>query len=194
VRLAALPSALLCALTLAACGNTLQSRPISHSALESLIVSPHPVYWAGASFNGLAIIEATHDPGGAASLEYGNCLVGGQGVCVPPLRIITSPDNSFLPGGSTPSRPLAIRGVPAVLTQAGRTITIPTGGVVVDIYASTRRIARAAAQTIVPINEAGAPEAALPAPLPNTGFAETPLPSQVPSPLRAPAQQPSGHS
>ncbi len=193
MRVAVLPVAVLCTLALAACGNTLQTSPISHSALESLIVSPHPVYWAGATFSGLAITEATRDPGGAASLEYGNCLEGGQGVCVPPLRIVTSPDNSFLPGGSAPSRATAIRGVPAVLTQGGRTITIATGGVVVDIYASTPQIAQAAAQTVVPINEAGAPEGTLPPPQPNTGFAETPLPSQVPSPLRAPVAQGGGH-
>jgi hypothetical protein len=37
----------------------------------------------------------------------------------------------------------------------------------------------------VAINEAGAPQAPLPARLPDTGFGSTPLPSQVPSPLRA---------
>ncbi len=194
MRLIVLPLAALCALALVACGDTLQTSPISHSSLESLIVSPHPVYWAGAAFNGLAITETTRDPGGAASLEYGNCLEGGQGVCVPPLRIVTSPDNSFLPGGAAPSRPTSIRGVPAVLTQAGTTITIPTGGVVVDIYAATAKLARAAAQAVVPINEAGVPEGALPPPQPNTGFAQTPLPSQVPSPLRAPGQQSPRHS
>jgi hypothetical protein len=56
---------------------------------------------------------------------------------------------------------------------------------VVDIYAKDRRLAGAAAQTLVPINGVGAPESALPAPLPDTGFADTPLPSQVPSPVHA---------
>jgi hypothetical protein len=64
------------------------------------------------------------------------------------------------------------------------TIEIPTGGVVVDIYAKDPRLAGAAARAIVPINAAGAPEAPLPAPLPDTGFGETPLPSQIPSLLR----------
>jgi hypothetical protein len=36
---------------------------------------------------------------------------------------------------------------------------------------------------MVPINGIGAPEAALPRRLPDSGYGETPLPSQVPSPL-----------
>jgi hypothetical protein len=185
VRPLALSLALVCALALSACGDTLQTRPISHSVLESLIVSPYPVYWAGAKFRGMAITDASHDPGGALSIQYGHCLQGGQGVCDPPLRVITSPDNSFLPGGSTPSRAAPIRGVPAVISQGGRTIVMPTAGVVLDIYASSAALARAAAETAVPINEAAVPGGALPAPLPDTGFGETPLPSQTPSPLRA---------
>ncbi len=48
-------------------------------------------------------------------------MQGGQGYCVPPLRIVTSPDNSFLPGGSLPR---AARGDPRratrVLAQRGQ--------------------------------------------------------------------------
>ena len=153
--------------------------------LESMLVAPYPVYWLGGSFHGLAITEGTHDPSGAFSIEYGDCLEGGQGTCVPPLRVVTSPDNSFLPGGSAASRAARLRGVAASWPWAGRTIVIPTGGVVVDIYAKDARLADAAAQTIVPINAGGAPGAPLAAPLPDTGFADAPLPSQTPSPLRA---------
>ncbi len=126
-----------------------------------MIAAPFPVYWLGGSFEGMPIGEATYDPSGSYSLQYGNCLEGGQGTCVPPLRIVTSPDNSFLPGGSTPSRRARIRGVDALLAQAGRTIVIATAGVVVDIYATNARAAAAAARTAVPINELGAPEAPL---------------------------------
>jgi hypothetical protein len=97
---------------------------------------------------------------------------------------VTSPDNSFLPGGLSSTRQTLIRGVSALLAQAGRTVIIPTAGVVVDIYAHDPGLARAAAQTVVPINAVGAPEATLPARLPDTGFASTPLPSQMPSSLR----------
>ena len=174
----------LCALALGGCGNALQDQPIGHNTLENVLLASHPVYWLGGSFEGLAITEVTNDPGGATSIQYGDCLEGGQGFCVSPLRVVTSPDNSFLPGGSIPSRRTRIRGVPAVLTQSGATIALATGAVVVDVYATNPHTARAAARTMVPINEAGAPEAALAVARPNSGFAETPLPRQVPPPLR----------
>ncbi len=185
VRLAAATSAVLCCvLALSACANTVQQQPVSHALLEDLIVAPFPVYWLGASFHGIAITEATHDPSGAFTISYGVCLTGGEGACVPPLRIVSSPDNSFLPGGSAPSRPRRIRGAQAVIAQAGNAIVIPTAGIVVDIFAASARTAAAAAREMVPINQLSAPEAPLPARLPNTGFAATPLPSQVPNPLR----------
>lgn len=174
-----------CALALGACGDTLQDRPIAHNTLESLLVAPYPVYWLGHSFQGMQITEASHDPSGAFSVQYGDCVVGGQSTCVPPLRVVTSPDNSFIAGGSTPQTTAVLRGAPAVLALRGRTIAIPTGGVVVSVYADSARLALAAAHTLVPINEIGEPGAPLPARVPDTGFGSTPLPSQVPSPLRA---------
>lgn len=173
----------MCALTLCACANTLQDRPIPHNLLEDLILAPFPVYWLGGSFQRMAVSETTHDPSGAFSIQYGNCSQGGEGNCVPPLRVVSSPDNSFLPGGATPSRNTRIRGVQAVLAQGGSTIVLATGAVVVDIYAANARTARAAAETVVPINAVGAPDAPLPAALANSGFGETPLPTQLPRPL-----------
>ncbi len=181
--LLALCACVLCALSLSACANTLQSTPIPHNELEGMIGAPFPVYWLGGSFHGLAVSEVTHDPSGSYSVQYGNCLEGGEGSCVPQLRIVTSPDNSFLPGGQAPSANARIRGVRAQLTLSGRTIVMPTGPVIVDIYAASARTAAAAARTAVPINAVGAPETPLPAALPNTGFGDTPLPSQVPAPL-----------
>jgi hypothetical protein len=178
--------ATLCVLALGACGNSVQDQPIGHNILESALLTPYPVYWLGGSFQGLQITEVAQDPSGAMSFQYGDCLVGGQGTCVPPLRVVTSPDNSFLPlGAFTARRRTRVRGVDAVLAQGDETVEIPTGGVVVDIYATSPRLAAAAAQTIVPINATGEPEASLPAQAPDTGFADTPLPSQMPSPLRA---------
>jgi hypothetical protein len=173
------------ALALGACGDTLQDRPIAHNTLEGLLVAPYPVYWAGRSFHGKQITEAAHDPGGAFTLQYGDCVEGGQSTCVPALRVVTSPDNSFVAGGSAARRITQLRGVAAVVAGQGQTIEIPTAGVVVGIYANSPRLAAAAAQTIVPINEIGVPGAALPARLPDTGFGSTPLPSQMPSSLRA---------
>jgi hypothetical protein len=177
-------AAVACGVALCSCSNTLQDRPIPHNILEGLIEAPFPVYWLGGSFEGMAISEAEHDPSGAYSVQYGNCLAGGQGNCVPPLRVVSSPDNSFLPGGATPTTRIRIRGIEALLAQRDRTIVLASGGVVVDVYATNAHTAAAAARTLVPINARGAPEAPLPAALPNTGFGATPLPSQVPAPLR----------
>jgi hypothetical protein len=186
VRPAVLAAVGLCAALLCACGDTLQAKPIPHNILESMIVSPFPVYWAGASFQKLAITDAAHDPGGAFSVQYGNCLQGGQGVCVSPLKIVTSPDNSFIPGGPGAGRTTRVRGAPALIARGGRTIVIATGAVVVDIYATTPVLAASAAREIVPINTPAAPQAQLPARLPDSGFAARPLPSQTPPRLGAP--------
>jgi len=178
--------ATLCVLALGGCANAVQDQPVAHNILENVLLMPYPVYWLGGSFEGHHITEVVHDPGGATSIQYGDCLEGGQGTCVAPLQVVTSPDNSFLPGGaSAPRRAVGIRGVAAVSAQGGRTVEIPTGGVVVDIYAATARLAASAAQSVVPINAVGEPQARLPARLADTGFATTPLPAQTPSPLRA---------
>jgi hypothetical protein len=174
------------AVALAGCGDTLQARPIPHNTLETLLAAPYPVYWLGRSFRGLALSEATHDPSGAFTVQYGACKQGGQGTCLPPLRLVTSPDNSFIPGGAAARKPGTIRGVRAQLTPDGRTIVLATGPVVVGIYALDTALAAAAAATIVPINDVGSPGAPLPAALPDTGFAESPLPAQMPAPLAAP--------
>ena len=185
VRLVVLSLAALCALAIGGCADTLQDRPIPHNLLESLIVAPVPVYWLGASFHGLAVTDAVHDPSGAFSVQYGDCVEGGQASCVPPLRVVSSPDNSFLPGGATPRRVTSLRSVQAVSADGGRAIEIATGPVVVDVYARDPRVAAAAARTLTPINRVGAPEGPLPASLPDTGFGRTPLPSQVPPPVHA---------
>jgi hypothetical protein len=179
--------AVLCLLCLDACGNTIQDQPIPHNELEGLLLAPYPVYWLGGAFHGLHITEASRDPSGAFTVQYGDCLEGGQSTCVPPLKVITSPDNGFVPGeGSGAARASAsLRGVRGYLAARGQAVSIATGGVVLDIYAKTPALARAAAVTAVPINYPGVPGTPLAAPLPNTGFGSRPLPSQVPNPLRA---------
>ncbi|HEY7960775.1 MAG TPA: hypothetical protein VID29_02530 [Solirubrobacteraceae bacterium] len=185
----ALTPIVLCALALGACGDTIQDQPIARSSLEPLIGTQHnPVYWLGSAFRNLAITEAAHDPGGAYTLRYGDCTVGGQYTCVTPLSIVTSPDNSFLPGPATARRELKLRGVRGVVAQQGATIEIATGGVVVEIQAENPRLARAAAQAMTPINRAGLPGAPLPPPLPDTGFAATPLAAQLPPGARLPGR------
>jgi hypothetical protein len=175
--------AALCALGAGGCGNTLQDQPIPHNSLETFELASYPVYWLGASFHGLAITETNNDPSGSFTIQYGNCLEGGQSTCVPPLKVITSPDNSFVPGETT-SASITLRGVRAFVAGGGTTVAIATGPVVVDIYAHTRALAHAAAEAVVPINYPGAPGARLAAPLPNTGYGARALPIQVPLPLQ----------
>lgn len=172
------------ALLIGGCGNTLQTKPIPHNLLENLIVAPFPVYWLGGHFQGLAVTEAGEDASGAFTVQYGNCLAGGEGRCEPPLVLITSPDNSFLPGGESASSGAILRGVPALLNNSGRAISIPTGPVVVDIDAQQRSLALAAAREMVTINQPGSPGQPLPTRLPNTGYASKPLPFQLPSKVR----------
>ena len=98
-----------------------------------------------------------------------------------PLQIVTSPDNGFLPGGGAVQRAVLIRGVRGRSALGGRALTLPTGGVVVDLYARNPALARAAAETMVSINTLSAPGAPLAPPLPDTGYGERPLPSQQPA-------------
>jgi len=176
------------ALTLAAvaggCGNTVPVQSIPHNQLESMIVAPFRVYWLGGSFRGLTVQQVSHDPGGAYSVQYGGCLTGGQGTCLPPLLVVTSPEDTFVPGGSARTRQVLLRGVPALEAHGGRVVMIPTGNVVVDIFAANPPLARSAARNVVPINAPGAPGAALPAPVRTEAFGRRPFSSQVPSPLR----------
>lgn len=174
--------ALIGAGALAGCGDTLQDQPIGPAPLESVIVkSRFPVYWLGLRFGGLRATGVTSDPGGAVTIQYGDCAVGGQYTCVTPLSIVTSPDNSFVPGGSAHSKAVRVRGVRASSLDGGKMISVPTGQVVVSVYADSAALARAAAQTMVALGEAVVPGAPLPARRPDTGFDRAPLPSQLPS-------------
>ena len=178
----ALCALLLAAIALAACGDTLQDKPIPHNELEGLIAEPFPVYWLGDRFHGFQITEASQDPGGSATIQYGDCLEGGQSTCVTPVRVVTSPDNSFIPGGQAPRHTTLVRGVPATVAEGGKAILFATGPVVVAIYAVRPSLAEAASEAVVPINAPASPGAALPGRLPDTRFRGKPLPSQLLSP------------
>lgn len=170
------------AFTLAACADTLQDQPTPPSALEPLVMQEaFLVYWLGGSFHKLSITHIGRNPSGAYEIQYGDCTVGGESVCATPLEIVTSPDNSFLPGGGAAQSAVSVRGVRGRATQGGRALSLPTGPVVVDLYASTPALARAAAQTMVAINGPGVPGAPLASPRPHSGYDERPLPVQQPA-------------
>lgn len=164
------------AIGLGACGDTLQTRPMRERDLAHAAEEPaFPVYWLGRSFQGMRITRLDRDPSGAYIVEYGNCAQGGQDNCVPPLRVVTSPDNSFVPGGLVKRTATSIRGRRASLVEGGRLLELATGTVVVSVFAQTPALARAAAQLMEPINQPGAPGTPLPAPLPDTHFDQIPI-------------------
>lgn len=176
VRVGAGALAALAALALSACGDTLQTKSVQETDLDYAASEPaFPVYWLGRSFEGLPVTTVDRDPGGAYLIAYGNCVVGGQDTCVTPLLVITSPDNSFLPGGVAGRALVRVRGRMAALAQGGRTIQLATGVVVVSIFAQTPTLARAAAQLIDPINQRGSLGRDLPPPLPDTQFDQVPI-------------------
>jgi hypothetical protein len=174
--------ALACALGVGACGNTLQDQRVAPGILEPLVAQEQfPVYWLGGTFRGLGITRVARDASGAYEIQYGNCTVGGESACATPLEVVTSPDNSFLPGGETPRRRVTIRGVRGVAAAGGQTLAVATGGVVVDVYADSPTLAQGAAAEMVAIGAPGTPGAPLPRPLPDTGYAARPLLSQQPT-------------
>lgn len=170
-----------CAVVLVSCGDTLQDQPIGPSPMESVIVkSRFPVYWLGQRFDGMRVTGVLIDPGGAVTLRYGDCLVGGQFTCVTPLELISSPDNSFVPGEGEVGATRLLRGAVALSTQSGRVLAIRTGSVVVSVRADNAALALRAARLMAPVNKVGLPLQPLPAAAPDTGFGRLPLPSQLP--------------
>ena len=182
MRRFALPIVLLaCTAALSSCGDTLQDQSIGPHPLESVIVdSRFPVYWLGQKFDGMRITGVLIDPGGAVTLRYGDCLVGGQFTCVTPLSLVTSPDNSFIPGAATVGRIRMVRSAEALSTQGGRTLALRTGSVVVSVRAQQPALALRATRLMAPVNKVGLPLQPLPAAAPDTGFDRLPLPSQLP--------------
>lgn len=154
-----------CACSLGACADALQYQTLgTRAALAAVSTRAYPVYWLGRAFHGLPLSGLTHDSGGAYTMAYGVCVIGGQNTCVTALRVVTSPDNSFVPGGSQGRSEAVIRGRRALLADRGATIELASGSVVLDIYANSARLAYEAARDLFPINAPGAPRVVLPAP------------------------------
>jgi hypothetical protein len=124
------------------------------------------VYWVGRSFDGIPLTAADtqrdYDAAVGERVYYGNCdkpksIVSTAG-CQLPLEIATvdyrtidSRENIGL-GTRTDT---AIRGVPAVIFDAGKSIQIYTAELAIDIYADTAARALAAAAAVVPMNRPG---------------------------------------
>jgi len=158
------------AVTLTGCASTLQLQPLYDRDLTHAAAAPYSVYWVGRAFEGMPVSFAAPQTGGSVLITYGNCVVGGQSTCLRALEIVTSHDNSFVPGAQHATAHRLIRGRLAVIGNGGRTIEIATGAVVVDIDANTPALAQATAESMTPLNRPGAPGQTLPAALPPNGF------------------------
>ncbi len=178
---------MLCALALGSCADTIQDQPVGPAPLETVMVkSRYPVYWLGLRFHGMQITSVTIDPAEAVTIRYGDCVLGGQYTCVTPIAIVSSPDNSFIPGSGATAGSLPIRGATASVASGGATLAIATGGIVVSVYGRNAGLARAVATAMAPVNEVGLPGAPLPAATADTGVDRVPLPSEVPAGVSVP--------
>jgi hypothetical protein len=173
------------------CGDTLQDQQIAMSIMEPLVTQARfPVYWLGGAYEGLKITRATRDAGGAYDIQYGDCTKGGESECTVPLEIVTSPDNSFVPGGEAAGRTIGLRDTKARESEAGRAISTATGPVVVSVYAKSAKLARSAAETMVAIGAPQAPGGPLEPAGPPTPYGEEPLPAQQPPAAPTGAEEP----
>lgn len=174
-----------CAALLSGCGDTIQDQPISNTTLEQLVaVEGFPVYWLGTRFRGMKLTSIAEDPGGAYTLQYGDCVGGGPTTCRTPIEVISSPDNAFLPSAGVRTSKTTIRGAHGILAQHGAVVELRTGPIVLDVRALKRPLALAAVNAIVPINAPGGPGQPLPAAVPDTGFGEHAMESQRPGTVR----------
>ncbi len=159
----------------AGCGDTIQTPPVTDRSLLSA-AGEHlfPVYWVGRAFEGMPVTGVTRDDGGAFTINYGTCRQGGQYNCTPPLMIVTTPDNSFLPAHPPDTTRELIRGRNAAIASDGATVEIATGHVVIDVYANNAALARQATIAMSPINLPGDPIVTLPSPESDTGYERQP--------------------
>jgi hypothetical protein len=124
---------------------------------------PFTVYWVGRSFDGVPLTAADTRKDYVATVGervyYGNCdkpkSVLSTAGCQLPLEIATvkyRAINSRGNEGLGTRTNTVIRGVPAVVFDAGRSIQLYTGRLAIDIYADTRVRALGAARAVVPMN------------------------------------------
>jgi hypothetical protein len=147
--------------------------PVSAQELAGGETFPYyKLYWVGRYFYGhpLTAVDglANYDPAVGQSVYYGNCSSGGgllgEGSCKLPLQVTTGiyTPHSNRDLGRQQNR--VIRGVPASIYNAGRSIELYTGHLSIEIAANTAADALRAARSLRPLNAPGAPGEALPEP------------------------------
>jgi hypothetical protein len=155
------------------CGT---SHPRSLSVRELAEAQTFPyyrVYWAGPSFDGYPITAADGLRGYIErigdSVYYGDCVkskgIFGGGSCQLPLQVTTVIYRLHSNSALGPQRNLLVRGVPATVYDAGRSIEIYTGRLAIDVFSDTFAHAIAATAQLLPINAPGTASGALELPV-----------------------------
>jgi hypothetical protein len=148
---------------LAGC-TTHPAPPISDSDLQlSREFGLYTFYWVGRSFDGIDLTAADakrdYDATVGMRVYYGNCaksssILSTSG-CRLPLEIATVLYRPHSNVGLGPLRETVIRDAPAVVFNGGSSIEVYTGHLAIDINAENPRLARAAAEALVPLNRTG---------------------------------------
>ena len=166
--------ALLAGLGLAIAGCTTgPPPPVSPQELAGGELFPFfRVYWVGRYFLSQPLTAVdnreTYIPSIGESVDYGTCatqggLLGG-GPCQVPLQITTLVYVPHVNRSLGEQRNAVIRGVPAVVYDQGRQITLYSGHLEIDLSAGTEAGASAAANLLRPLNAPGSSTEALPPP------------------------------
>jgi hypothetical protein len=141
----------------------------------------YKVYWGGRDFLGHPLTAvggiANYNPINGESVYYGTCASGGgllgEGMCNLPLLVTTL---VFVPHSNRPLGPQQnrlIRGVPATLSNHGRSIELYSGHLAIQLTSDTPEHALLAAHMLRPLNASGEPGEALPPPTYCPGFVGT---------------------
>jgi len=175
-RLAGLVAFLCAALSLSACG-THAPLPITSSINSQELVQAEffpyfRVYWDGLHFGGLTLTAAdgvqNYNPAIGESLQYGNCDPGHgplhTGGCVLPLQVSTVVWHPHSNAGFGVQTNILVRGVPATVFNAGKSIEVYTGKQAIDVFADSSARAMAAALALRALNAPGSAQGPLPPP------------------------------
>jgi hypothetical protein len=153
---------------------TSHPRPIAAGGLGEAETFPYyRVYWVGPSFAGQPLVAADGQKGYIStvgdSVYYGDCVHGkgvfGGGSCLLPLQVTTVIYQLHSNATLGPQRNLVVRGVPATVYDAGRSIELYTGRVAIDIFSNSFSHALAATTELLPVNAPGSASGDLPPPI-----------------------------
>jgi hypothetical protein len=173
-RRAAVIGALSLAVTIAGGCATTHPPPLNAQALADAETFPYfKIYWVGRRFGAIPLtaVDGTNGYSTAIgdSVYNGDCVrdkgVLGGGNCLLPLQVTTVIYRLHSNAALGAQRNTVIRGVPATIYDAGRSIEIYSGRVAIDISSDTFAHALSAAERLRTLNALGPAAGPLPAPV-----------------------------